>query len=269
VKLSRSCHAVLGLAAVPPWTVNAGIVAGAARTIIVDTGSSAAAALTLLGYAEAIHPGNALLAVVTEPHLDHVLGIATLRERGVQVYGHAGVTRRPEELEAEIAACAGCVTDPVRRARGEARLLFSGARVENPDRSVTGDAELDLGGLAVRLLITPGHTLASLSIHVPDEGVLYTGDCVVEGYLPNLEAGGPAQWGSWLGSLDRIAALAPAVLVPGHGAVVEGPAVLPTVDAVRRVLEEALRTGRAPTGAGVRTPGRARAGRGRARSRRG
>jgi glyoxylase-like metal-dependent hydrolase (beta-lactamase superfamily II) len=83
---------------------------------------------------------------------------------------------------------------------------------------------------------------------VASEGVLFTGDTVVEGYLPNLEAGGPPEWSAWLRALDRIAALAPAILVPGHGDVLRGPTVRAGVDRVRGVLDRALETGRPPTG---------------------
>ena len=43
MKLTRRCHAALGLACIPPWTVNAGLVAGDRRTLIVDTGYGSAA----------------------------------------------------------------------------------------------------------------------------------------------------------------------------------------------------------------------------------
>lgn len=250
MKLTPRCHAVLGLACIPPWTVNAGLVAGDARTLIVDTGYGAASAHTLLGYAEALRPANELVGVVTEPHLDHILGIGTLRERGVEVYGHAGVARRPEDLEGEIAEYTACVTDPARRLRGEARLPFTGTRVERPSRPLDAETTLDLGGLEARLLFTPGHTRANLCVHVPEERVLFTGDSLVAGYVPNLEAGGPPEWQLWLASLDRIAALGAEVVVPGHGSPLVGGEVTAAVDRVRRTLDEALRTGRPPTGAG-------------------
>lgn len=249
MRVSPRCHAVVGLAAPPPWTVNAGIVAGDRRTLVVDTGSGAAAAATIAGYAEAVRPGNALVAVVTEPHLDHLCGVPALRARGIDVWGHAGVARRAEELEAEIAALAALVPDAVRRGRGEARLFFGDAGVAPPSVPIDGDRELELGGVTARLLLTPGHTPANLVVHVPEERVVLTGDTVVVGYLPNLECGGPREWESWLSSLDRVAALRAEALVPGHGAVVAGARpVAEAIDAVRRVLDEALRTGRAPTG---------------------
>lgn len=246
MKLTRRCHAALGLACIPPWTVNAGLVAGDRRTLIVDTGYGSAAALTLLGYAGALRPDNDLVAVVTEPHLDHILGVAALRDRGVEVYGHAAVARRPDDLKLEIAEYAGCIADPARR--GEAHLPFAGTRVAPPSHPLAAEAQLDLGGATAEILFTPGHTPANLSVHVPEERVLFSGDCLVEGYLPNLEAGGPGEWRSWLASLDRIAALHPDVIVPGHGMPLQGAAVAAGIDRVRLVLERAIQTGRPPTG---------------------
>jgi glyoxylase-like metal-dependent hydrolase (beta-lactamase superfamily II) len=221
-------------------------VVGDRRTLLVDTGYSSAAALTLLGYGEALRPGNELVAVVTEPHLDHILGSAALRERGIEVHGHASVSRAPEDLEAEIAEYRACIPDPARR--GEARLPFAGARIAAPSRPLDAEARLDLGGATAEILFTPGHTPANLSVHVPEERVLFTGDCVVEGYLPNLEAGGPSEWRTWLVSLDRIAALEPELLVPGHGLPLRGAEVAAGIDRVRRVLERAIESGRPPTG---------------------
>lgn len=251
MRVSDRCFAVTGLACVPPWTVNAGLVAGDRTTLVVDTGASALSAETILGYAEAVRPGNALLACVTEPHLDHVLGIATLRARGVDVLGHRLATRRPEELRGWIAELEAATAEPARR--GESAAFLAGATIENPTSGVDADRDLDLGGATARLLLVPGHTPANLAVHVPEDGVVFTGDCVVRDHLPNLEAGGPDAWRAWLASLDRIAALGARVLVPGHGRVALGPEVGAAIDAVRRTLEAALRVGRPPTG----TSGRA------------
>ncbi|BDG06001.1 MBL fold metallo-hydrolase [Anaeromyxobacter oryzae] len=248
MRLTGRCRALRGLACLPPWTVNAGLVAGDARTLVVDTGANAAAAETILGYAEALRPGNALVGVVTEPHLDHMLGVATLRARGIPVHGHPRASRAPADLDAEIAEYATSIVDPARRDAGEAAVFFAGTRLEDPDRPLAGETALDLGGVSVELLFTPGHTPANLCVWVPAEGVLFSGDTVVEGYLPNLEAGGPAEWSEWLRSLDRIAALAPPILVPGHGGVLRGPAVQAGIARVRVILERALATGRPPTG---------------------
>ena len=48
MRLSPRCFAVTGLAYIPPWSVNAGFVAGEHTTLVVDTGANALAALVAL-----------------------------------------------------------------------------------------------------------------------------------------------------------------------------------------------------------------------------
>jgi len=70
----------------------------------------------------------------------------------------------------------------------------------------------------------------------------------VAGYLPNLTAGGPDDWRTWLISLSRIESLTVRLLVPGHGPVLRDDQVRRAISEVRRVLDEAIACGHAPTG---------------------
>jgi len=246
MRLTSSCYAVPGLCCIPPWWHNAGFVVGAARTLVVDTGGNLPAAQTIHGYATAVRPGQPLLAVNTEPHLDHLLGNGLFADRGVEILGHAGIARTEADLAAYRDELRASIAEPARRARHEESAFLAGTRLQNPTRAISADAELDLGGLSVRLVLTPGHTPSNLCVYVPAERVLYAGDCLEPGYLPGLN-GGPGDWREWLASLDRIAALGAEVAVPGHGRVLTGAdAIREEVARVREVLEQALRTGEPP-----------------------
>jgi glyoxylase-like metal-dependent hydrolase (beta-lactamase superfamily II) len=248
VRLTSRCFAVTGLACLPPWTHNAGFVVGEGRTLVVDTGGSLSAAQTIHGYAAAARAGNALVALVTEPHLDHLLGNAWFQEQGVEIWGHASIARTEAEAAGYAAEYRACIPGRVRRERGEEQAFFAGTRLVNPTRPFGADLTLDLGGVAVRVLLTPGHTPGNASAFVEEGRVLYCGDCVVTDYLPNLECGGAEAWRTWLASLDRLAALSPEVLVPGHGRVARGAAeVARALERVREVLLRAIAEGVAPT----------------------
>ena len=241
MRVSARCHALLGFAYLPPWSVNAGFVRGDARTLIVDAGPSAQAAATILGYAESASPGTAIVAINTERHLDHVAGNGFLRSRGIDVHGHPAVRRSAAELTADVDEYCACVPDPVRRANGEGRIPFAGTCIANPNLDVEREHEIDLGGLRASILLVPGHTPANLAVWIPDERVLYTGDTVVSDYRPNLGSGGPADWRLWLAALDRIEALEPRVIVPGHGRVLTGAGEIEReIARVRSCLELAL-----------------------------
>jgi glyoxylase-like metal-dependent hydrolase (beta-lactamase superfamily II) len=247
MRVSAHCWAVTGLAYLPPWEVNAGFIAGGHTTLVVDTGATAMAAATIYGYASLARPSNRLLVVNTERHFDHIGGNAYFRDRGADVVGHPASIRTEEEFRAEIAEYAAAIPDPVRRERGEARVFYNGASLAAPNWLIAEDTTFDLGDLEVRVLLAPGHTPSNLVVHVPADSVVYSGDCLVNGYLPNLDCGTEADWRQWLESLDRIELLAPQIVVPGHGPVAGEGQVRETIRRVRAVLTEALRTGASPT----------------------
>jgi glyoxylase-like metal-dependent hydrolase (beta-lactamase superfamily II) len=240
MRISERCYAITGLGYSAPWSVNSGFIAGDALTLVIDTGGNTAAAGTIHGYASAVRPPNRLRVINTEGHFDHIGGNGFFRELGIDVWGHPGVERTAAEFEAEIAEFNAAIPDPVRRGRLEALAFFHATQLSNPNRRLDRDGTFDLGGCAAQILLTPGHTPANLSVWFAEEGVLYTGDCVVCRYLPNLNSGTPADWRVWLESLDRLRALEPAAIVPGHGPVVRGGEVRGAIDALRKVLEEAI-----------------------------
>jgi glyoxylase-like metal-dependent hydrolase (beta-lactamase superfamily II) len=245
--LSDRCFAVTGLGYLPPWTVNAGFITGDETTLIVDTGANAAAASTIYGYASIARPSNRLLVLDSERHFDHIGGNAYFRERGVDIYGHSSIQRTDQEFRSEMEEFNSEISNFQRRARHESEVFYHQTRLVNPNRPIIEDTSLDLGNCPIRILLTPGHTPSNISVYVPSEGILYCGDCLVNGYLPNLDAGSVDDWKIWLKSLDRIAGLAPSIVVPGHGPVAKGDEVPRLIESVREVLRNAIGAGRSPT----------------------
>jgi glyoxylase-like metal-dependent hydrolase (beta-lactamase superfamily II) len=249
MRVSNRCYAVTGLGYLAPLCVNAGFVAGDEVTLVVDTGANALAAATVYGYASAVRPSNRRQVINSEKHFDHIGGNSFFRSRGIDVWGHADLHRTEEEFQSEIAGFNADISNSARRACREASVFYGETKLANPNRRIAEDTKFDLGECAVEILLTPGHTSTNLSVWVPDDGVLFTGDCLINGYLPNLDAGTPADWEVWLKSLDRIAALHPSVVVAGHGAVAQGDEVQRILVTVRRVLEESIARGYSPTSA--------------------
>jgi glyoxylase-like metal-dependent hydrolase (beta-lactamase superfamily II) len=247
VRLTPRCYAVTGLAYSPPWCVNAGFITGDSETLIVDTGGNALAGQTVHGYATAARPGNRLRVLNSEKHFDHIGGNAFFRAQGVEIWGHAALARTPAEFQAEIAEFNDAIPNPQRRAAGEASAFFHGTALTNPDRKIEGDTRFDLGNCTVEILLTPGHTPTNVSAWVADQGVVYTGDCLIAEYIPNLDAGGPADWQTWLASIDRLEALRPETVVMGHGPVARGGEVAKVIARVRQFLREAIVRGHSPT----------------------
>jgi glyoxylase-like metal-dependent hydrolase (beta-lactamase superfamily II) len=92
-----------------------------------------------------------------------------------------------------------------------------------------GDGDVvEVDGLEIRVVATPGHTADSLSFLLPAEQAVLTGDTVL-GRGTTVVAHPDGQLGAYLDSLDRLHALAEARDVqsiwPGHGPVIDNALV--------------------------------------------
>jgi cyclase len=98
---------------------------------------------------------------------------------------------------------------------------FSDVRLTPPTRGFSGDLVSDAGGREVRLFeVGPAHTPGDLIVHVPDARVVFAADVMFVGVVPVMWAGPTS---NWIAALERILALEPSVVVPGHGPI-SGPA---------------------------------------------
>lgn len=114
-------------------------------------------------------------------------------------------------------------------ARGFAERVGCGVRALDPayrlgmEGLIDGDV-IEVDGLELRVVGTPGHTADSLSFVLPAEKVVLTGDTVL-GRGTTVVAHPDGQLGAYLDSLDRLHALAAehevGAIWPGHGPVIE------------------------------------------------
>ena len=91
-----------------------------------------------------------------------------------------------------------------------------------PTLTFTGKMTLWLGKLEVQLLqLGRGHTKGDTVVWLPQERILFSGDLVEFDATPYA---GDAYFSDWPATLDKLAALQPAKLVPGRGAALENEA---------------------------------------------
>jgi glyoxylase-like metal-dependent hydrolase (beta-lactamase superfamily II) len=121
-------------------------------------------------------------------------------------------------------------------ARAFAERVGCGVRALDPSYRLgsEGLGEGDVvavGDLEVHVVATPGHTADSLSFVLPSERAVLTGDTVL-GRGTTVVAHPDGELGAYLGSLDRLRALAEAheieTIWPGHGPVIDH--ALPVLD---------------------------------------
>ncbi|WP_308312787.1 MBL fold metallo-hydrolase [Streptomyces sp. ISL-11] len=140
------------------------------------------------------------------------------------------------DLLAERLTAAGAPDDHLARvARARARTSssegFPGHRAALPDRPITAGELLDLPGRRLRAVWTPGHTPGHVCLHLEEahprglagNGRLFSGDHLLPGITPHIgvyeDPRDPVRTdplGDYLASLERVARLLPAEVLPAH-----------------------------------------------------
>ena len=106
----------------------------------------------------------------------------------------------------------------------EAYVREIAARTRHASPTMTFDHRLVIhrGGREIHLLPRPGHTAGDVVTYIPSERVIATGD-LMHGLLPYMGDGFPDEWPATLRALE---ALEFDRVIPGHGSIQQGKAVL-------------------------------------------
>ena len=80
---------------------------------------------------------------------------------------------------------------------------------------------MDLGGVSLQVLHTPGHTAGCLAVFVPERGALFTTDTVLGGSTTAI--GDNGDLAQYLQSLDTLRGIGAKTIYPGHGDLVGDP----------------------------------------------
>ncbi len=180
------------------------------------------------------------LHVVTHMHVDHV-GLAA-RVRAVRApallmgrldaerMAHAAAEPEDEARYREgLWRRCGAPAEWIERVEGVRGAAGALAPPAAPDATLDGDGGDVPGAEGWRFVWTPGHTAGHVSLHRPADGVLVAGDVVLPRVTPTLGVNRqrPDPVGDFLDALARVEALAPRVVLPGHGDPIPGDAGRP------------------------------------------
>jgi glyoxylase-like metal-dependent hydrolase (beta-lactamase superfamily II) len=184
-------------------------------------------------------------SVVVDPgplvpsHLEQVAQVAGVVAVVLLTHGHADHSESARSF-AERSGCAVRALDP--------RFRYGAEGLQHGD-------VVEVDGLEIRVVETPGHTSDSFSFVVPAERAVMTGDTVL-GRGTTVVAHPDGALGAYLMSLRRLRDLAVereiATIWPGHGPVVAE--ALPVLEFYLRHREERLDQVRSAVAAGVRSP---------------
>ena len=171
---------------------------GADTALVVDPGDEAdrlLAAIAELG----ITTVEAIL--LTHTHFDHIGAVAPVaRETGAPVYCPT--------LEAEVLAN---IMDYVRLPG------FGPFESYEADHTVAGGETLELAGLPIEVLFTPGHSPGHVTYAIPEQEALFSGDVLFQGSVGRVDLPG-GDWPTLLASIEELLERFPAetIVHPGH-----------------------------------------------------
>ena len=192
-------------------------------------------------------PGSASSVVIDpgpddEDHLRRVLAEATAGDRRLT---SILLTHRHLDHSAGAARLAGLSGAPVQAADPAGRLGTEGF--------ADGDA-ITAAGCDLRVVATPGHSADSVSLMLPADGALFTGDTVLgRGTTVIAQDGNLGDYLRTLGQLRELAEVHEVrLLLPGHGPMLADP--IGTLDHYLSHRAERLDQVRSALAAGARSP---------------
>jgi hydroxyacylglutathione hydrolase len=170
---------------------------GAESALLVDPGEEAP---RILGAVEEL--GVSVEAILlTHCHFDHVGVVAPVAEAtGAPVY----VSEIEKPVLADIMSF---VPWPG----------FGPYESYEADHTLKGGETLNLAGLEIEVLYTPGHSPGHLTYSIPAERALFSGDVLFQGSVGRTDLPG-GDWGTLLDSIGRLVDTLPAdtKVYPGH-----------------------------------------------------
>jgi glyoxylase-like metal-dependent hydrolase (beta-lactamase superfamily II) len=218
VKLGRSAYAVLGdTGQGSEGRSNAGFVVTPTGVVVIDALASPAQGKTLLRTIRTVTPLPIQWLILTHHHPDHTFGAIVLKRAGAKVIAHPDRRTLASENGDDAMVSAWTGELGLREMQG-----FEFA--DKPDVSITRDTTLVLSGRTFAIEV-PGtaHTPGDLVISVPDARVVFAGDLLIEDGVAMVVDGSS---GGMLAALDRLEALRPSQVMPGHGRIPHDPIAL-------------------------------------------
>ena len=201
------------------WS-NAGLVVDGEHTLLVDTLFDLALTDTMLRSMRDAVPAAARIDTLVNTHAngDHCYGN--------QLVGGARIVASErtagEMAELPPAAMAALVEQAPQMGELGAFFLhcfgafdFAGIELALPEQTFVGELTLQVGDRRLELIeVGPAHTRGDTLVHAPAERILFSGDILFSHAHPIAWAG-PVS--NWIAACDRILAMDPEVIVPGHG----------------------------------------------------
>ena len=209
------------------WS-NAGLVVDGERTLLIDTLFDLRLTEQMLGAMRRAVPAAASIDTLVNTHAngDHCYGNQLVG--GARII--ASERTAAEMVELPPGAMAALVEQAPQMGELGAFFLdcfgafdFRGIELTLPQETFSGALTVAVGDRKLELIeVGPAHTRGDTLVHAARERVLFSGDILFSGAHPITWAG-PVS--NWIAACERILAMDPELIVPGHGPLAGADAV--------------------------------------------
>lgn len=174
-------------------------------------------------------PAKIKRLVITHAHIDHYGSAARVKEEtGCEVLFHPGseedleVLRNPSAVVERLRATLedhGVSEDEIDELTSYEDWRGYVYEVIGADRPLTDGESLKVGPREWRVVHTPGHARGHVCLYDEVNGLMLTGDHLLPSITPHIDfrRGEGDPLGDFLASLQKVEALAPRIVLPGHG----------------------------------------------------
>lgn len=238
---------------------NCGLVADGGEALLIDTAYTPQLTEQMMArFAEEAPDAELKATVFSHSNGDHCWGAQAIAAAHPDVDFIAtersawSMCREPGPEQVQALIRDSDPTSPMGRyMRANWPFDFADITLVQPTTTFTGRHELTVGNTPVELIeVGPAHSHGDLIVHLPEQRIVFAGDVLFTGHHPVVWSG---PIGNIIGALDLIRSLDPAVIVPGHGPISEGPNRWQALDDMTAYLE-ALHSHAAASSAVGRTP---------------
>jgi len=186
---------------------NAGFVVTTDGVIVFDALGTPALGRAMVAAISKVTPQPIRRVIVSHYHADHFYGLQALKAAGAEIWAH-------RKAQAYLASPQAAERLAQRRTD-----LFPWVDADTvivpPDLWLDGDTSFRTGGVTFRIVYSQGaHSPEDIMLYVEEDRLLYSGDLIFAGRVPFV---GNADSRGWLAAMDKMIALHPVVVIPGHG----------------------------------------------------